>query len=150
MEVFRICFAPFAKLIPSGREARWNSGDVNIIYTSSSRALACLENVVHRNRTDLTDDFRTLVIEIPDNLPSVELKDTDLPAGWDKFDEESLKKCRKVGDKWVAENSSLTLIVPSAIVIGDKNVLINPNHQDFAKVRILKTELFLFDPRIKS
>jgi len=38
--------------------------------------------------------------------------------------------------------------VPSAVVQGEFNFLLNPAHKDFKKVKILKTEAFAFDKRL--
>lgn len=38
--------------------------------------------------------------------------------------------------------------VPSAVVQGDFNYLINPQHPDFKKVKIIKKEKFSFDQRL--
>jgi hypothetical protein len=44
--------------------------------------------------------------------------------------------------------SSPTSKVPSAVVSGDYNFLINPFHSDFGKVKILQKEVFEFDRRL--
>ena len=67
MLVFRIALTKYAKiLVASGRAARWNSNDVKVIYTANSRALACLENVVHRSKLGLSANFSLMQIGIPD------------------------------------------------------------------------------------
>lgn len=59
MLVYRIALVKFSdSLKASGRAARWNSNDIDVIYTASSRALACLENVVHRNQLGLSSNFK--------------------------------------------------------------------------------------------
>jgi len=40
------------------------------------------------------------------------------------------------------------LKAPSAVVQGDFNYLINPNHKEFKKIKVLKTEKFDFDGRL--
>jgi RES domain-containing protein len=50
MEVYRISLARWTTaLTASGNAARWNSKGKFVIYTASSAALACLENVVYRS-----------------------------------------------------------------------------------------------------
>jgi RES domain-containing protein len=40
------------------------------------------------------------------------------------------------------------LKVPSAVVPGEYNFLLNPNHKYFQKVKILNIESFTFDERL--
>ena len=44
--------------------------------------------------------------------------------------------------------TELVLFVPSAVVRGEHNVLINPAHADMKHVRILDSEVYEFDPRL--
>ena len=73
MEVYRICLAEYAKgLFASGARGRWNVKGSFVIYTAGSRALACLENVVHRSGEGLQSIFKVLVIHVPDDaVPGV-------------------------------------------------------------------------------
>ena len=45
MLVYRIVLEKYASLYASGVEGRWNSSGAKVLYTASSRELACLENV---------------------------------------------------------------------------------------------------------
>jgi len=61
MNVYRITLEKWAKnLTASGRAARWNSNGFYILYTASTRALACLENVVYRHCIGKDDIFKVL------------------------------------------------------------------------------------------
>jgi len=40
------------------------------------------------------------------------------------------------------------LKVPSSVVDGDHNFLLNPNHKDFGKVSVINIEPFTFDERL--
>ena len=52
MLVYRITKAKYAKeLVASGFRNRWNEDGQFVIYTSDSRSLACLENLVHRSNS---------------------------------------------------------------------------------------------------
>ncbi|MGB3531794.1 MAG: RES family NAD+ phosphorylase, partial [Saprospiraceae bacterium] len=53
-----------------------------------------------------------------------------------------------IGDRFVSSMEGLTLKVPSVIVPGEYNFLINPAHPDFKKVKIIKKEKFEFDKRL--
>src|SRR4051812_45215073 len=100
MKLFRITLARYAgALVASGNPARWNSKDVKVIYTSSSRSLACLENVVHRNSRGLNDLFRVMTIEVPADVKIAVVNLKSLPAGWQEFG--NIPATQKTGDDWV-------------------------------------------------
>ena len=48
----------------------------------------------------------------------------------------------------MTENEFCVLIIPSVVTKGDYNVLINPNHIDFSKIKITSMDKFPFDKRI--
>ncbi len=149
MEVYRITLKKWSNILKaSGFPGRWNSKGVFVIYTSSSRALASLENLVHRSGEGLNKEFGTMEIEIPNNLKVQQIKLSQLSKNW--YNYENYSECQKIGDKWVEESKYPVLKVPSAIVKMEHNYLINPNHTQFQKVRIKTFEEFKFDPRLKE
>lgn len=149
MIVFRIALAKYAdKLVASGNAARWNSKDIKIIYTAESRALACLENVVHRNSRGLQKNFRIVMIEIPDSLKIKTINTRELIAGWQNF--AHIPFTQNIGDKWIKEEASAVLRVPSVIIPEEHNYLLNPSHEDFGKIKYMGHEPFKFDNRIKE
>lgn len=128
--------------------ARWNRGGQKVIYTAESRSLACLENVVHRSKSGLGGIFKTLVIEIPDDL-KIETTDVKtLPEGWNKPG--NYLGCQEIGSVWFTSGSSVLLKVPSAMIPQESNYIINTLHPDFQKIRLLDAEEFNFDSRILS
>jgi len=148
MLVFRIVLAKYsAELFASGRAARWNPNEVKMIYTASSRSLACLENVVHRDKLGLTKAFNLMTIECPDGIKIKTISLADLPTNWADYDQ--MPQTQKTGANWVRENASAILQVPSTIVEDEVNYLLNPEHPDFKLIRIIKTQTFVFDGRIK-
>jgi RES domain-containing protein len=149
MTVYRITLAVHAdKLVASGYPARWNSKDIKVIYTAQSRALACLENVVHRNSRGLQDNFRILTINIPDQLKVMVIDRNTLVADWQQF--ASLPYTQRIGDKWVKDGMSAVLQVPSVIIPGEFNYILNVAHKDFTKITLVGNEPFSFDGRIKG
>jgi RES domain-containing protein len=151
MELYRIVHTRWAdRLIASGRAARWNSNGVFIIYASFSRSLACLENTVHYSGLDLTASFRVMVLEAPGETYMEEINSSVLPANWHLSDPETYNKCRFFGDDWYARKSSVLLKVPSALITSEYNCLINTTHPEFNLIRLLGTEPFFFDSRIKK
>ena len=150
MRAFRIVHRKWSgRLQSSGYPARWNSAGTNILYTADSRALACLENLVHRGTNELTGAFVCMVISIPEASMDY-LDEKELPKGWNQPGEQGSIMCRPLGDTWYRSGSSLVLKVPSAIIPGEFNYLINTVHPEFHKIRLEKEENFLFDTRIKK
>jgi len=124
---------------------RWNSVDHPLIYTSDSRSLCTAEVAVSLPIVILPKDFEMLLIEIPDDIIIPEVNTRDLPDGWRKFP--YMEKTIQLGDQFISENKYLVMKVPSAVVPGDSNYLINPRHPDFEKIKIIKTEPYEFDER---
>lgn len=114
-------------------------------YTAESRALAVLEvlaNVDEPKR--LTQSAWVLVpAEIPTELIE---KPARVPENWRQFPRAT--EPQDFGAVWARELRSVALRLPSAIVAGEFNYLLNPAHPDFKRVRIGKPEPFAFDPRL--
>jgi RES domain-containing protein len=149
MLIYRITLTKFAgKLIASGRAARWNPNDVEMIYTASSRSLACLENVVHRSQAGLNGLFSIMAIECPDQLKIQTIHLKDLPEDWQDFNQ--MRITQKIGVNWISENETAILQVPSSIIDEEVNYLLNPAHKDFNQIRVISNQPFVFDKRIKQ
>lgn len=149
MEVYRITRAIYTdRLVASGGAARWNSRGRFVIYTAGSRALACLENVVHRSGEGLQELFRVMVIDVPDTLPIETITLVDLPADW--ADYQNYDICQQLGERWLLRGAAPVLKVPSAVVPQEWNYLLNPAHPAFSAIQLVQTEAFAFDPRLKS
>jgi RES domain-containing protein len=151
MELYRIVLAKWANgLIASGRAARWNSNGVFVIYSSFSRSLACLENIVHHSGLDLTASFNVMVLSAPDDIAIHEIPVTMLPPNWHLSDPLTYNRCGQVGDDWYKRKDTVLLKLPSAIIKNEFNCLINAMHPDFSRIKLLDVEPFFFDPRIKK
>lgn len=148
MLVYRITLSIYANsLKASGRAARWNPNETEMIYTSSSRSLACLENVVHRGQLGLNQVFSVMMIQIDDNTRKVKIQLKDLPEDWKEFYQMPLTQA--IGENWISENKTAIMEIPSSIVEEEVNYLINPKHPDFKLIKLIKTDPFKFDKRIK-
>jgi RES domain-containing protein len=147
MNVFRITLNKWAgSLIASGRAARWNGNGHWMIYTASTSALACLENVVHRRSLGNDDLFKVMVINIPDHLQIDDILLSNLPPNWKGFTEYTI--CQDLGNEWLNGGTSVVLRVPSSIIPEEYNYLINPQHPDFTAITIIAKEAFTFDERL--
>jgi len=143
MITYRITLAKWAgHLRASGRAARWNSNGHFMLYIASTRALACLENVVHRRSIGADDLFRATLIEIPDNLEVGKIDKKTLPLNWDEY--MSYAACQAIGDTWLKENKTVVLQVPSSIITEEYNYLLNPQHPNFSRIKVRSIEKFRF------
>jgi RES domain-containing protein len=124
--------------------SRWNHLEVPMVYTSTSRALAALEFFVNLEANEAPDDLLIAEATVPDELvEAIDLK--LLPRNWRALNNQ---RCRDLGSGWAASLRSLALKVPSVVVDGDWNVLLNPKHPEFAKVPIGAVKPFRFDERM--
>lgn len=149
MNAFRITHTKWAgKLSGSGYAGRWNSKGKFVVYTTRNRALACLENLVHRSGEGLDANFSITEINIPDRMSSEHLDPESLPEGW--YETKNIPYCQSLGDRWLDEKRSLLLEVPSSIIPDETNILINPGHGEFPKISVRQITPFRFDRRLMS
>ncbi len=150
MEAYRLSRKKYATPL-SGKGAaikgaRWNSTGVQMIYLASNRSLAMAEVAVHLTLATIPGDYVMATIYLPDDISTKKLTELDLPADWNAFPHPV--STQAVGDKFIADNKYCVLQIPSAVTHGDYNLLINPHHSEFSKVKIIKAERFPFDRRI--
>ncbi|NQY11300.1 MAG: RES family NAD+ phosphorylase [Flavobacteriales bacterium] len=124
---------------------RWNSKDIEVIYTAQTRALANSEVAVHIPLSILPKDYYIVQIEIPKSVAIREVKQSELPAGWNALPNKPVSQT--IGDDFIKDNKYAVLRVPSVVVKDEYNFILNPRHKDFPKIKILSTEPFPFDPR---
>ncbi len=150
MIVYRLARSKFKNDL-SGEGARiaggrWNSPGIPVLYTTESRALCTLEIAVHTPLKIVPQDYMMICIDVPSNAIKQQISVKDLPTNWKFFPE--IKHTQIIGDQFFLEGKHLALKVPSAIVAGDYNILINPLHADFKQVKVLTFEPFEFDQRL--
>ena len=150
MLFWRICRQRYAADAASGEGARlfggrWNSRGVRVVYASTSLALAAVETFVNLEPNLRPDDLVSIQGEIPESIEVGRLDKMTLPAGWSETRDESL---HRFGDDWVHAGQSAALLVPSAAIRGEWNILLNPIHLDFQRIRLQNPERFAFDLRM--
>ena len=150
MIVFRLSKSKHSKDL-SGKGAekfggRWNSKGVAILYTSDSRALCTAEIAVHTPLGNIPFDYEVTLIKIPQKIIIPELEISELPLDWKSIPHSH--STQEIGDKFIEDQKFLAIKVPSAVVQGEFNYLINPAHSDFKSISIEKTEPFTFDERL--
>lgn len=127
---------------------RWNPPGLPVVYSSQTRALACLETVVHLNAGGLPLNRYLVQIDVPPDLWSKAevLEPSALPIGWDA--EPPGKVSIDIGSNWLKAKSSALLFLPSIIVPEEQNVLINPQHPDADAITATKVRKWTYDPRL--
>jgi RES domain-containing protein len=125
---------------------RWNSRGVPMVYTAGSQSLAVLETLVHLEASDLLRHYRLIPVTCDDRMVRL-LDPGTLPSNWNL--RPTPASIRAIGDEWVMSGKSVVLQVPSVVVPGESNYLINIAHPDFGKFTIGKPQPYRFDPRLK-
>jgi RES domain-containing protein len=146
---YRLCEPRFRALDGAGAlkfGGRWNSPGYPVVYTSSTRALAALELLVHFGLDQAPEELLLLSIHIPDSILPDRISSDALPSRWQT--ESAFESCRRIGKDWLASAEQLALQVPSAVVPEEFNLLLNPRHPAFAEVGTASARPFTFDPRL--
>lgn len=150
LTAWRITKRRYALLAFSGRGAeryggRWTSPGTAAVYTAQSQSLAALELLVHLDSATLLASYVLFAVEIKVSLIR-KLDHAKLPRNWRRNPPPAALQA--IGDSWVQRESSAVLRVPSALVPGEDNFLLNPVHRDFQELRIGEPLPFRFDPRL--
>jgi RES domain-containing protein len=122
---------------------RWNSPGRAVIYACETQTGALLEKLVHTSG-HLPKHQVCVIFEAPDSLKATTLEAADA-AGWDAPD---MIASRKAGDAWLEKAATAVLRVPSVVFDAEKNVLINPAHPDFRRIKLVGIETVRWDERL--
>ena len=149
--VFRLLRQPFAAQPFDGEGSyryggRWSSPGTRLVYTSEHLSLAMLEYLVHLDPERPPADLVLAAAELPEDLARETISEASLGPEWREFPAPA--SLATVGDTFVREGRVPLLAVPSALVRGERNWLLNPAHPEFARIRVLPPEPFLYDPRL--
>ena len=149
MELFRISLIKYSdKLQATGCANRWNRQGQYVIYAAGSRSLSTLELIVHKGAVNPSDNFKVMVISIPDDEKFIkQIKIKNLSDNWRKIS--GYSELQELGTKWYIKNESLVLKVPSAIIPYEYSYMINTEHPDFKKnVKLVRVEDYFWDERL--
>lgn len=129
--------------------ARWNSKGIPIAYSSEHLSLAMCEVFVHVAAPEEADDMMAVAAEFAIAEREIERQKMwileQLPTDWRELGNLAT---RALGDAWARSGSSVCLFVPSAVIDGEWNILINPEHPDARKIKIVEAKPFQFDVRM--
>ncbi|PYM93507.1 MAG: hypothetical protein DME04_11775 [Candidatus Rokuibacteriota bacterium] len=147
--LWRIARRPYAldRVGAGARDSggRWNAVGAPVMYTGRTIGIAALEKFVHLSGV-VPPDLVLVRVAVPDRASSETPKLTDLPADWNAPRHGPLSM--QFGTRWAHQNRSLVLYVPSAIIPEESIGVINPNHPEFAGVRIGVEREFRYDLRM--
>jgi RES domain-containing protein len=115
-------------------------------FAAESESLATLEYLVHATSEAFFHDTVLVVAELDDRYVTV-FDIAALPKDWRSFP--PAHSTQRIGDEWLTSGASVALQVPSAVVPRERNVLVNPRHRDFGKLRVLEIEEWGIDPRLE-
>ncbi|MDX2188435.1 MAG: RES family NAD+ phosphorylase [Bacteroidota bacterium] len=122
---------------------RWHQIGTQILYTSETISLAKLEVLANANRMPI--EMYVAYIDVPLELMIDEISVKELPNDWN-HNPYPIKLAQKV-EEWKKKEKSIALKVPSVHSPTEKNIILNPHHQNYSEVRIIKVEPISFDPR---
>lgn len=147
MILYRLAIADYADDL-SGTGAklyggRWNSAGFAAVYTTETISLAALEILVHADKRFLPPDYKLLKLDVPDSLANRMITKTKLKKDW----KDDVGYTQFMGTEFLRNNTGIALKVPSAIIDEESNIILNPAHADFKKIKIKGITTFAFDKR---
>ncbi|WP_310993865.1 RES family NAD+ phosphorylase [Aequorivita marina] len=125
---------------------RWNKPGDALLYFAENLSLSLLEIIVHVEYAELPEEYSYIMIEIPDSsIKNIQSLDFIKPK-WTT--EAAVSQLQLLGSSWLKKSESLAMRVPSAVLPQENNILINPLHADFGKLKVIKTDKIDLDPRL--
>ena len=122
---------------------RWNSPGRAVIYACDTQTGAMLEKLVHTNGR-MPKHQVCVTFEAPDSLKLATIGPGEV-KGWADAD---MTASRAAGDAWLDKAATAVLRVPSVVFEVERNVLINPAHPDFRRIKVVGTEPVRWDDRL--
>lgn len=149
LTVWRLVTARFADTAFSGEGARlyggrWNRKGVPLVYTAESQSLAMLEMLVQDE--PLRARYAIIPARIPKILKIKQIKPAQLPADWRTISARA--QLQALGNAWALEQTTAVLAVPSVVIPGETNYILNPLHSHFSKIEIGEHQAFITDLRL--
>ena len=135
-----------AKLVGKGEQMEQGQAKYNLRLRE--QGIGPLEMVA--NRASVMDGARYKLLTMKISLPNEMIGVADVSKGDKRWqDMENRPKTQDIGSNWYTEKSSVALKVPSVLVNGEYNFVINTEHPDFEKrVSLRSVEDFNWDPKL--
>lgn len=151
LKAWRLSLRKYAESAFSGEGpriygGRWNPVGVPVVYASLSLSLAVLEVFVHMTTRAEPDDYVSIEVDLGIDESQAERVDLrKLPRNWRMLENPTLQA---MGAEWAQSKRSLVLLVPSVIIEGEWNAVVNPLHPSAKKIALSKPKSFTFDERL--
>jgi RES domain-containing protein len=147
MELWRI--SNYATLEGRGgllASARWHTQGRPVVYLAESPAGALIEVLVRLelDAGSLPKHYKLLKIEAPQELAKRTVATKALARNW----VEDVVATRTLGDEWLASQATALLRVPSAVVPETWNMLLNPQHADARRLKVVWHREYPWDRRL--
>ena len=144
MRVWRVCKRRYAAFDGEGARlagGRWNYPGTAIVYTSATLSLAALELSVHASPDGMPSGLVAVAADIPDGVYRIVIEPGRVPSRhWRRYP--ALFGLCGLGTRWVSDMESAVLAVPSTVIPGERNYLLNPAHPAFREIQISAPEPF--------
>jgi RES domain-containing protein len=116
-------------------DGRWHARGERVVYFGASAAIVVLERLAHTDPDLLPDDLRLARFEFSEPVLENKVEDfAALPANWHRDE----ARTRHIGRRWRDQGSSCLLAVPSAILPEEGNYVLNPEHPDAVRLRLVQ------------
>ena len=125
---------------------RWNDVEVPAVYFGLTPAICCLDTFVHATGRPQIP-LKITCFELPDDDELYLRPDPEtMPKGWSALPAD--RSSMEFGTRGLEQNRQLGLIVPSAILPLESNLVVNPRHPAIQHVKVLDSFDFSYDPRM--
>ena len=126
---------------------RWHTKGRPVVYCAPNPAVAVLEILVHLevDAEDFPSRYQLLTIDVPNDVSTATVESNVLLGNWWR----DPPTTRAIGDNWLQTGKTALLAVPCAIVPETTNYLLNPEHSDKPKIRILRIATYRLDERLR-
>lgn len=125
---------------------RWNTKGNRVVYLGGNLSTAAMELLVHLGASSVLNCYSKMNVTF-DESHIIYIDPNDLPDDWTAPTMEPTTQI--IGDDWLTNQESLILQVPSVVVEGEINYLLNPLHPDFNAIETSDITSFKYDPRIR-
>ena len=123
---------------------RWHHEGRRVVYCSATQSAALLEVLAELPRGEIPK-LTLFRAEVPEDVVREHIEASTLPAGW--RDTPAPRALRDLGTAWLDRGRAPMLVVPSAIVPDEPNILLSPQHADFRRIELDGPFAFVPDRR---
>ena len=125
---------------------RFNTPGKKAVYASDHLSLSVLEMLVQVNNRERLQNYLCIPFELDEKYIKT-MSANDLPGGWDSIPYNSISQ--EYGYMWLESKMTVALRVPSIVIPQEYNLILNPEHKHFNKLKIGKPIAVPLDRRIK-